>query len=77
MLTHELRIARVQRTLRRLQEDVPLLEVRVAELSHEGQALAKRFAASVIEQAEAELNRLLEQRPVEEPDSELPCEPAD
>jgi hypothetical protein len=73
----ELKIARVQQTLRRLQEDVPLLEKRVAELSHERQVLAKRFAASVIERAEAELNRLLEQRRVEEPDTELPCEPAD
>jgi len=77
MLTHELRIARVQQTLRRLQEDRPLLEVRVAELSEERQSQAKRFAASVIEQAEAELSRLLEERPVEEPDSKVPCEPAD
>lgn len=77
MLTHELKIARVQQTLRRLQEDVPLLAMRVAELSPEQQALAKRFAASVIEQAEAELNRLLEQRAGEEPDSQAPCEPAD
>ena len=77
MLTHEVKIARVQQTLRRLQEDVPLLEMRFAELSQERQVLAKRFAASVIEQAEAELNRLLEQRPGEEPDTELPSEPAD
>ncbi|HXY51334.1 MAG TPA: hypothetical protein VEI01_17925 [Terriglobales bacterium] len=65
----------MQETLRRLQEDRPLLEVRVAELSEERQNQAKRFAASVIEQTEAELSRLLEERPIEEP--EVPCEPAD
>ena len=43
MLTHEIRIERVQRTLRWLEEDVPLLEVRVAELSQERQKMAKRF----------------------------------
>lgn len=77
MLTHDLRIARVQRTLRWLEDDVPLLEMRVAELSVERQTLAKRFAAGVIEQARAELQRLLEERPPQELASEAPCEPAD
>jgi hypothetical protein len=75
MLNYETRIERVQRTLRWLKEDVPLLEVRVAELSEERQKMAKRFAASVIQQAQAELQRLMEERPEEEDD--VPCEPAD
>ena len=75
MLTYETRIERVQRTLRWLEEDVPLLEKRVAELSQERQRMAKRFAASVIQQAQAELQRLIEERPEEEDD--VPCEPAD
>jgi hypothetical protein len=77
MLTYESRIERVQRTLRWLEEDVPLLEMRVAELSQERQKMAKRFAASVIQQAQAELQRLMEERPSEEPEDEAPCEPAD
>jgi hypothetical protein len=77
MLTHEIRIERVQRTLRWLEEDVPLLEVRVAELSQERQKMAKRFAATVIQQAQAELQRLMEERPSQEPEDEPPCEPAD
>ena len=76
-LTHDLRIARVQRTLRWLEEDVPLLAMRVKDLSPERQRLAKRFAASMIDHTRAELERLKEERASEAVESETPCEPAD
>lgn len=71
------KIARIQRTLQRLEEDVPLLAMRVRDLSAERQTQAKRFAASMIDQTRAELERLVEQRRVEEEDDDPPCEPAD
>jgi hypothetical protein len=76
-LIYDRKIARVQRTLRRLEEDVPLLEMRVKDLSPERQKLAKRFAASMIDHTRAELDRLMEQRIEELEHSECPCEPAD
>jgi len=77
MLTNEFRIAKVQRTLRRFEDDIPLLDMRVRELSKERQESAKKFAAAMIAQTRAELNRLLQQRPVDDNPSEAPCEPAD
>lgn len=75
-MTHDFRIAKVQRTLRWFEEDIPLLNMRVKELSKERQESAKKFAAAVIEETRAELNRLLREKP-EESDSGEPCEPAD
>lgn len=75
MLPVDVRIARLQDTLRRLEEDVPLLAQRVRDLPRERQESATRFAASLIGQARVELEKLREQR-VEGLDSE-PCEPAD
>ena len=63
---YDVKIDRVQRTLRRLEEDVPLLAMRVKELSAERQILAKNFASSMIEQVRAELDRLMEERGQEE-----------
>jgi hypothetical protein len=78
MLTNEFRIAKVQRTLRWFEQDIPLLNMRVKELSKERQDSAKKFAAAMIEQTRAELQKLLQQRPNDQNDSsELPCEPAD
>jgi hypothetical protein len=74
---YDMKIARVQRTLRWLEEDVPLLAMRVKDLSPERQKQAKRFAASMIDQTRAELERLMEERTQEVEDSEFPCEPAD
>jgi hypothetical protein len=71
------KIARVQRVLQRLEEDVPLLEMRVRDLCAERRTEAKRFAASMIDQTRAELERLVEERRVEEDDDDPPCEPAD
>ncbi len=78
MLTNDFRIAKVQRTLRWFEEDIPLLNMRVRELSKERQESARQFAAAVIDQTRAELERLLRERPIESGDSaESPCEPAD
>ena len=78
MLTKDLRIARIQKTLRWFEEDIPLLDMRVKELSKERQESAKRFAAALIDQTRAELDRLLQQQP--EPGADhwgVPPEPAD
>lgn len=78
MLTNDFRIARVQRTLRWFEEDIPLLNMRVKDLSAERQESAKRFAAAVIQQTRAELEKLLQEQPDDNPHAlEAPCEPAD
>ncbi len=77
-MTYDLRIERVQRTLQWFEEDIPLLDLRVRELSKERQESARKFAAAMIDQTRAELERLMRERPVmvDEP-SHPPCEPAD
>ena len=78
MLTNDFRIAKVQRTLRWFEDDIPLLNMRVRELSKERQESAKQFAAALIDQTRAELERLLREQPLETLESsEPPCEPAD
>ena len=78
MLTNDFRIARVQKTLRWFEEDIPLLNMRVKDLSVERQESARRFAAAVISQTRAELERLLQQQPDDNPyPGHVPCEPAD
>jgi hypothetical protein len=78
-LTNDFRIAKVQRALRWFEEDIPLLNMRVKELSKERQESARQFAAALIDETRAELQRLLEAQPYEAPHdpSEAPCEPAD
>jgi hypothetical protein len=53
------------------------LATRVKDLSPERQTQAKRFAANMIDQARAELDRLVQERTVDCEDSAFPCEPAD
>jgi hypothetical protein len=80
MIPSDYQITRVQKTLRWFEEDIPLLNMRVKELSAERQQSARRFAAAVIDQTRAELQRLLEERPDRGQDQnshEAPCEPAD
>lgn len=62
MLNDDFRIARVQKTLRWFEQDMPLLNVRVKELSPERQESARKFATAVIDQTRAELERLLRER---------------
>jgi hypothetical protein len=78
MLPSSYRIARVEKTLRSIEADIPLLNMRVKDLSAERQQSAREFADSLASQARAELQRLLEEqknREFEPGDS--PCEPAD
>lgn len=77
MPTYDFRIAKVQKTLRWFEDDIPLLNMRVKELSKERQESAKKFAAAVIDQTRAELERLLQERPLETVETGEPCEPAD
>jgi hypothetical protein len=78
MLPTAYRIHRVEKTLRRFEADIPLLNMRVKDLSAERQQSARQFAEALVCQTRAELHRLLEEQP--EPVStvgEVPCEPAD
>jgi hypothetical protein len=78
MAMNSFRIAKVQKTLEWLEGDVPLLNMRVKELSKERQESARKFAAAVIDETRAELQRLLAAQPEDvEEAGELPCEPAD
>jgi len=61
MLTLSARIDRTQRLLRMLEEDVPLLDARVAQLTPEHQRSAKAYAAKLAAHTRAELERLMEQ----------------
>jgi DNA-binding transcriptional ArsR family regulator len=52
--------------------------MRVKELSKERQESARKFAAAVIDETRAELERLLQEQPHDVHDSsEMPFEPAD
>jgi hypothetical protein len=75
-MTHEYKIARVQRTLRWLEEDVPQLAARFRDLSPERKTAAQRFTASMIDSTRAELQRLIAELPVQDVTGP-PCEPAD
>jgi hypothetical protein len=61
MLSIHVRIDRAQRLLRMLEQDAPLLAIRVAELTPERQQSAKSYAAQLTAQARAELEKLLQE----------------
>lgn len=61
MLSIHVRIDRAQRLLRMLEEDAPLLAIRVAELTPEHQQSAKTYAAQLTAHARTELEKLLDQ----------------
>jgi hypothetical protein len=78
MLPASYRVAKVRKTLRHFEADVPLLNLRLRDLSAERQQSARQFAAALIDQTRAELDRLLkEQPPAAISTDEHPCEPAD
>jgi len=78
MLTNEFRIAKVEKTLRWIEDDIPLLNMQVQDLSKERQDSARRFVAAMIAKTRAELERLQRERPNDGNESdESPCEPAD
>jgi len=62
MLPIELRIDRAERLLRLIEEDAPLLAVRVAPLSAERQKSAKSYVQRIVERTRAEIKELLEEK---------------
>ena len=62
MLTLEMRIQRTQRLLQMFEEDAPLLEMRIAQLTAEHQRSARSHAAELTDLARAELHRLLREQ---------------
>ncbi len=70
---YDVKIARVQRTLQWLEEDANLVGLRVKDLSLERQIQAKQFAADMIDQARAELDRLMQERATDSEESAFPC----
>jgi len=78
MLPATYRANRIQKTLQRFEGDIPLLNLRVKDLSPERQRSARQFAEALIQQTRAELDRVLaeERDPMADP-GEVPCEPAD
>jgi hypothetical protein len=77
MISTTYRVARVQKTLSWFENDIPFLDLRVRELSAERQQSARRFAAALIDETRAELQRLLHQGPKPAETEDIPCEPAD
>jgi hypothetical protein len=61
MLSIHSKIDRAQRLLRMLEEDAPLLAVRVAPLTAERQQTAKAYAAELRARTRAELEKLIDQ----------------
>lgn len=61
MLSIDSKIDRTQRLLRMLEDDAPLLEVRVAQLTVECQQTAKEYAAELRARTRAELEKLIQQ----------------
>ncbi|MFZ0321476.1 MAG: hypothetical protein WAL56_20295 [Candidatus Sulfotelmatobacter sp.] len=78
MIPATYRVARIQKTLRHFEADIPLLNMRVKDLSAERQSSARQFATALIDQTRAELRRVLAEQPQPELQTgEAPCEPAD
>jgi hypothetical protein len=63
MLPASYRVERIQQTLRRFEEDIPLLNMRFKDLSAERRNSARRYADELINETRAELNRLLAGQP--------------
>jgi hypothetical protein len=62
MLPIDLRIDRAQRLLRLIEEDAPLLDVRLAPLSREHQESARLHARQLAELAREEIRKLMEEK---------------
>ncbi len=72
MLSIHNRIDRAQRLVRLLEEDAPLLDVRVANLTPERQQAAKEFASQLTASARAELERLMQESFLWDPNDPTP-----
>ena len=76
MLTIHDRIDRTARLVRWLEDDAPLLNIRVANLTSERQQATKEFASKLVASARAELERLTLQASVLDVNDPTP-QPAD
>ena len=68
MLPIDLRINRAQRLLRMIEEDAPLLAIRIAPLSREHQESAKSHARRLAEITRAEIQKLRREKASSERD---------
>ena len=76
MLSLRDKIDRAQRLVRLLEEDAPLLDIRVASLAPERQRATRDFASKLTATARAELARLLQEAPLWDANDRSP-QPAD
>ncbi len=76
MLTIYNKIDRAQRLVRLLEDDAPLLDVRIANLTPERQKATKEFASQLTASARAELERLMQESFLWDPNDTTP-QPAD
>jgi hypothetical protein len=76
MLPSSYRVERIQQTLRRFEEDIPLLQMRFKDLSAERQTSARSYAAELISKTRAELARLLHEQAGSVDSSDKPSHPA-
>ena len=72
MLSLRAKIDRAQRLVQMLEDDAPLLAVRVAHLTPEHQQSAKAYAAQLVASARAELEKLIEQHSFWDPNDRTP-----
>ncbi|HEY7096280.1 MAG TPA: hypothetical protein VH437_06130 [Terriglobales bacterium] len=61
MLPLNIQIDRTERLLRRLEEDAPLMAVRISQLAPEHQRAAKAHVAELAAKARAELQKLIDE----------------
>ena len=64
MLSIQDKIDRAQRLVRLLEDDAPLLDIRLAGLAPERRQATKDFASKLTASARAELNRLMQEMPL-------------
>jgi hypothetical protein len=76
MLTLDHKIDRAARLVRWLEEDEPLLNIRIANLAPERQQATREFASRLTASARAELQRLMQQSALWDPNDRTP-QPAD
>lgn len=72
MLPIDARITRAQRLLRMLEEDAPLLAVRVRDLTPERQQSTKEYAARLTAETRSELLKLIQQSTYWDPNDPTP-----
>lgn len=72
MLPVEVRIGRTERWLERFEQDLPLLDRRLAALSEESRRAARSFAQALVDETRAELERLAREKALIESEPSAP-----